>query len=167
MFLFLCNYERRTYGAMPKVNLSVIKRILKEIKKDPIDVSLILKQRTIELKRILLESCVLPSKDMKYTYQYDSIWSNKNRDCFSSNFFMDQSVLYRIKDFNNVLFELGGYISHFTSSLVPINKLRGSFHMVGINGREAMISFTLTPENIPKIQHLTMTVLPLKSSTSK
>lgn len=78
-------------------------------------------------------------------------------DALSSNFFLDKSR----EDWAAQSAELvaqAGPISAVTD-IVPLNQLRGRFHLVGPNGQiEAF--FTMTPERTPRVQALTLTFVP-------
>lgn len=150
----------RTYGEMPKVNLMAIKRVLRDVERAPVPISFSLERRSIQLKAILTETCVVPHRKCRLSYNYESIWNKTARNCFADNFLVDIPSRIRAIEFHKLLVELGGYISHF-SPIVATNSLRGKFLVTGVNGRQLEIAFTLSPEKEPKIQHMTTKLLPV------
>lgn len=162
--IIYCQIFLRTYAEMSKLNLAALKRILQDVPRDPVPTSDILQRRTIELKNILTTSCSKPSPRERQTFAYETIWNNsRTSSTFASNFFKDIPLYYRARDFQKLLVELGGYISHY-SSIEPINQLRGKFTMTGVNGRKVEILLTLSPEKDAKIQYLVMKLLPIVTS---
>lgn len=146
---------------MPRLNLVALKRILQDLPRVPEPISDILQRRSTQLKYILTSSCVVPPPERRLSFDYRTIWMrSSNKDCFATNFFVDIPVQGRARELLKVLAEIGGYISHY-SSIVATNKLRGKFIMTGVNGRQVEIAFTLSAEHEPKIQHLSMKLLPM------
>ena len=143
---------------MPEVNQAALNRILLDRKKKMVSTSTILRKRETELKAILLECSVLPSRENRLNFNYDNIWRARRRNIFASNFFEDSSAHHRSMQFQRILCDLGGNILNF-SPIEPTNHLRGRFKVHGVNGRTAEIGFTMTPESLPKIQYLMMKLL--------
>jgi hypothetical protein len=73
------------------------------------------------------------------------------------NFFLDHSREDWIKLSRDTLAKLGTVGS--VGEIVPENQLRGTFKLNGENGA-IDVSFTLTPEATPKLQHLSLTFVP-------
>ena len=71
----------------------------------------------------------------------------------AENFYMDKSRETRIEEVNKILSLVGEITS--IGQLVAQNQLRGTFIMFGENGK-VKVFFSLTPENIPKVQYLTL-----------
>lgn len=71
----------------------------------------------------------------------------------AENFYMDKSRETRIEEVNKILTRVGEITS--IGQFVAQNQLRGTFIMFGENGK-VKVFFSLTPENIPKVQYLTL-----------
>ena len=72
-------------------------------------------------------------------------------DVVSANFFPDRSRESWQKHSREIFARLGRIRS--VGEIVPENQLRGTFPIEGENGR-LNVSFTLTPEKTPRVQHL-------------
>tara|TARA_R110002049_G_scaffold294274_1_gene480833 strand:+ start:20025 stop:21611 length:1587 start_codon:yes stop_codon:yes gene_type:complete len=77
-------------------------------------------------------------------------------EILAENFYMDFSREHRISKIQDVLIKAGDILD--TSILEPENQLRGKFKLEAKNG-EITIFFTLTPENVPKIQQLDLSFM--------
>ena len=74
-------------------------------------------------------------------------------EILADNFYLDQGRQERIGTTNRVLVTAGRIIS--VDPVLPENQLRGMIVMHGESAR-IELSFTLTPENVPKIQEMTL-----------
>jgi hypothetical protein len=72
----------------------------------------------------------------------------------AENFFPDRSRADWIAQTRTTLAQAGRI--HSVGALQPLNQLRGTFPLVGENGR-VEVFFTLTPEASPKLQELRLT----------
>jgi len=75
----------------------------------------------------------------------------------ADNFFLDQAREDRIKNSRETLARAGRITS--TAPVVAENQLRGAFTMSGEWGN-VKVHFTLTPENVPRVQALDLTFTP-------
>ena len=75
------------------------------------------------------------------------------------NLYMDISRETRMEEARNLLSLAGKIIS--TGPVIPENQLRGSFILTGIQ-RSLKVYFTLTPEAKPRVQWLTLELIPEK-----
>ena len=80
-----------------------------------------------------------------------------SNDIFASNFFLDKAKLLWSKETTNIRKILCDV--DVVGKMEVKNHLRGHFVVTGKCGKTAKISFTMTPENPPRIQSLEMTVL--------
>jgi CubicO group peptidase (beta-lactamase class C family) len=78
-------------------------------------------------------------------------------EIFAINFFLDSEKRLRRKEFDEVVRQLNGIV--MIGKVQAMNNLRGTMILTGENGRKGKIYFTMTPENMPKIQTLQITVL--------
>lgn len=78
-------------------------------------------------------------------------------DVVSANFFPDRSRESWQKYSRETFAKLGRIRA--IGEIVPENQLRGTFPIEGENGR-IDVSFTLTPEKTPRVQHLRLTFVP-------
>jgi CubicO group peptidase (beta-lactamase class C family) len=83
-----------------------------------------------------------------------------NTKIFAENFFLDESKEKRIQKIQDIL-DKAGTIKN-VQKVSPRNQLRGDFIMECKNG-DISIFFTLSPENIPKIQKLNLSFKPKKT----
>src|SRR5690606_31402137 len=79
---------------------------------------------------------------------WDENWEEK---ILAVNFYLDISKEHRMEEAKDVLHQVGKILR--TGPIIPENRLRGSFTMYGENAN-VDISFSLSPENPPKIQRL-------------
>ena len=78
-------------------------------------------------------------------------------DIFSlENFFLDKPLRLRAKESADMLREIGGFAS--STAVVATNNLRGTLQIVGKTGKHIAVSFTMTPQNPPKIQELNLSL---------
>jgi len=127
-------FANRTYAPAAAINGSVISLILDKAKLQPrqLPASAILQQRRNELIKFL------PN------------WNNATSSgIFAENFFGDQSAELRRRATQD-LFNKAGEIQRI-GEMKPLNNLRGTFVIEGSRGILEM-SFTLSPENPPRIQ---------------
>ena len=75
----------------------------------------------------------------------------------AENFFLDRSREDWVSLARETLAKAGSIRS--AGPVVPENRLRGKFTLTGESGR-VEVAFTLTPENVPKVQALRLTFLP-------
>ena len=78
-------------------------------------------------------------------------------EILAENFFQDKSRKHRMKEIQNVLDKAGEI--RIIGDIDPENQLRGSFNIQARNG-VINVSFTLSPENDPKIQALYVSFKP-------
>jgi hypothetical protein len=79
------------------------------------------------------------------------------QEVFAPSFFLDKSLHDRAEDARGLLAQTGPISA--VGSLAPVNQLRGTFSLLGTKGR-IDVFFTLTPENTPRVQALTLTYVP-------
>ncbi len=78
-------------------------------------------------------------------------------DCLAPNFFLDRDQADWATDSAELLAKAGKITG--STAVVPLNQLRGTFSLVGEQGRiEAF--FTLMPEAVPRVQALTLRFVP-------
>ncbi|MEQ9412437.1 MAG: serine hydrolase, partial [Cyclobacteriaceae bacterium] len=82
-------------------------------------------------------------------------WS-ESPELFAENFYMDMPLDLRKNEIERIFNEVGPIKS--VGELKPLNQLRGSFVIEGEKKR-VNVFFTLTPENKPLIQQLTLRLL--------
>ena len=110
-----------------------------------------LKPRTISVSSIL-------EQRKKQVVEMITHWDPKlAAEIVADNFFLDKSKEDWISLSKEVLGSMGTIQS--VGPIVPENQLRGTFQMVGKEGR-VNIHFTLTPERVPKVQELSITKVP-------
>ena len=78
-------------------------------------------------------------------------------DIVASNLFMDISREKRINEARELLIQIGEIVS--TGPVIPENQLRGSFLLIG-KEQNLRVYFTLTPEAEPRVQWLTLELIP-------
>lgn len=78
-------------------------------------------------------------------------------EAFAFNFFLDRSLCLWQRKIETKLKHIGGI--HEQTAIQPENNLRGTFFLVGPTGRRLRVFFSLSPEVLPKIQSLTLTLL--------
>lgn len=141
-----------------------------------IPVSDILEQRVNDVKNMILESSGIQRKCIgnegckpsKITISNDAAvtTTTANQKNFASNFFKDKSSHHWDVDIHKIVHQqLGGDIVAETV-VSAINNLRGTFFIRGKNGNVARVFLTLTPEAVPRIQDLSISVLKTDDSSS-
>lgn len=124
-----------TYAPASKINLELLHKLVTEADLKPrvLQPSKILTERKKELIGLLPD------------------WERAEASgIFAENFFLDHPIALLKKETLELFSGLGKIIS--SSDLIAENALRGSFIMKGERG-ELRVSFSLTPENPPLIQH--------------
>ncbi len=130
----IVSFANLTYASMSAVNLQVLDTIVRLARLQPrqLPPSQLLQQRRDELMKLL------PS------------WKGAQESgFFAQNFFMDYPIDSLQKEAETLFGNAGKIIK--VDDVVPLNQLRGSFKVEG-ELKNIQISFTLTPENPPKIQ---------------
>ncbi len=132
----LVSLSNLTYGAAGLINTRVMDTLiaLAALKPRQITPSLILKQRTSELIKVL--------SDWK---------SAETSGIFAENFFADNSSEFWQKQTREIFRKAGKIVN--LHPIIPENQLRGSFVMEGENA-DVEVYFTLTPEKPALIQEL-------------
>jgi len=108
-------------------------------------------------EKIELEPRLLPASDILLERQAQvaqliQTWDKDlEAEILAENFYLDKSRGLRISEIENVLDEAGAVQG--MEEIKPLNQLRGSFKIFTENGT-IHVFFTLTPENIPKVQRL-------------
>ena len=80
-----------------------------------------------------------------------------SNEILAENFFLDRSREDWVSLARETLTKAGALRS--VGPVLPENRLRGKFILAGESGG-IEVAFTLTPENIPKVQALRLTFLP-------
>ena len=135
------SFANVTYAGTGATNAKVAALLLEKAKLPPrsLPVSEILAQRTRQLGQILA----------------NAVWDEKlSAEVFAENFFPDRARADWITQTRTVLAQAGKITS--VGEMKPQNQLRGTFPLVGENGR-IDVFFTLTPETSPKVQELKLT----------
>jgi CubicO group peptidase (beta-lactamase class C family) len=136
------SFGNRTYARMARINNRVTDLLLDRARLAPraLPTSAILSQRTRELREFLPD------------------WTNAEASpLFAVNFFLDRSV-ESLRRRSRELFDQAGPIESMTA-LQPENELRGKFTLHGSRS-SVEVSFTLTPENPPRIQAVDLVPVP-------
>ncbi|MDZ4682279.1 MAG: serine hydrolase domain-containing protein [Saprospiraceae bacterium] len=97
------------------------------------------------------------AKRKEQVVQLLQTWDSKLGDeILAENFYPDFSREYRMKEYEQLLAQSGKIVS--VEPIVPENQLRGTFIL---NGEKKAISvfFTLSPERIPKVQALEVSLV--------
>jgi CubicO group peptidase (beta-lactamase class C family) len=108
-------------------------------------------------KKAGLQPRVLPASDVLLKAQNEvSTWlqthdSSIEEALFAENFFLDFSKERRIREYDQVLDQIGPVTS--VTAIRAMNQLRGAFTLVGEKGN-AEVFFTMSPEKTPKVQQL-------------
>ena len=79
------------------------------------------------------------------------------KEIVAANLYMDLSREKRMVEARELLIQLGEIVS--TGPVIPENQLRGSFLLVG-KEQNLRVYFTLTPEAEPRVQWLTLELIP-------
>lgn len=130
----IVSFANLTYASMSVVDLQVLDTIVRLAQLQPrqLPPSQVLQQRRDELMKLL------------------PTWKGAQQSgLFAQNFFMDYPMDSLQKE-AAALFGNAGKILR-ADDVVPLNQLRGSFIVEG-EKKNLQITFTLTPENPPKIQ---------------
>jgi CubicO group peptidase (beta-lactamase class C family) len=138
------SFANVTYASFGGTGLQVLDLMIKsaDLKPRSLPVSDILAQRKSELLKVI------------------PLWENAEKsDIFAENFFPDHPVDLLKQEYSALWAKAGKITS--VKDLVPENQLRGSFVIEGENANIGVF-FTLTPENPPRIQQLTVRELPKK-----
>jgi CubicO group peptidase (beta-lactamase class C family) len=135
----IVSFSNRRYGAPSLANDQIMDTIISmaNLKPRTLPVSKILEKRKTELMNIL------PN------------WS-ESPELFAENFYMDMPLDLRKSEIERIFNEVGPIKS--VGELKPLNQLRGSFVIEG-EKRRVNVFFTLTPENKPLIQQLSLRLL--------
>lgn len=136
------SFGNRTYARMARVNNRITDLLLNRAQLSPRQSppSAILNQRTQELRNLLPD------------------WPNAEASpLFAVSFFLDHSV-ESLRRRSRELFDQAGTIQSMTA-VQPENQLRGKFTLHGVRS-SVDVSFTLTPENPPRIQAVDLVAVP-------
>jgi CubicO group peptidase (beta-lactamase class C family) len=129
-------------GAVKAVNYQVIRELIGQDLFKP---------------RILPVSKILEIRKMQVVELITGWDPELEKDIVADNLYMDRDREVRIREARDLLERLGEIVS--IGPLVPENQLRGSFLVYG-TGHQLKVSFTLSPEAEPKIQWLTLELIP-------
>lgn len=145
-------FANRTYAQVGPPCSKAINILLEHgsLQSRPVPVSSILQTRADQVRELIVS--------------WDPQLSGK---IVAENFFLDRSREDWVSLAHETLAKAGAIRS--VGPLVPQNRLRGKFTLAGESGR-VEVAFTLTPENVPKVQALRLTFMPNpvdKSSISK
>jgi len=141
-------------GIMAFSNLTYAGRILQETNYQVIQKLIdqdLFKPRTLPVSRIL---------EIRKMQVVDLItgWDPElEKDIVAANLYLDRDREARIREAQDLLERLGEIVS--IGPMEPENQLRGSFMLNG-TGHQLKVSFTLTPEAEPKVQWLTLELIP-------
>ena len=130
----IVSFANLTYAPMSVVNLQVLDTIIRLAHLQPrqLPLSQILQQRRDELMKLL------------------PTWKGVQQSgLFAQNFFMDYPMDSLQKEAAAIFGNAGKIVK--IDDVIPLNQLRGSFIVEG-EKKNIQINFTLTPENLPKIQ---------------
>lgn len=130
------SFSNRTYSSTHQASAKVMRMITeKTVVKPPRSIpSSILTQRRNEVIELI------------------QTWDENLEDkILAVNFYFDISKVHRMEEAKDILNTAGKILG--TGPIIPENRLRGSFMMYGENAN-IDISFSLSPENPPKIQRL-------------
>ncbi|MEP2670325.1 MAG: serine hydrolase domain-containing protein [Cyclobacteriaceae bacterium] len=135
----IVSFSNRRYGAPSLANEQVMDTIISiaQLKPRTLPVSKILETRKAELMNIL------PN------------WS-ESPELFAENFYMDKPLDLRKSEIEEIFAEVGPITS--VGTLTPLNQLRGYFVIKG-EKKSVNVFFTLTPENNPLIQQLSLRLI--------
>ena len=135
-------FSNRTYEAAALPSIIALSTMLEPGKLEP---------------RKLATSAILETRRSEVA---DLIWTwdaALGQKILAENFYLDRSRDHWITHSRETLAKLGPITS--IGSMNPENQLRGSFPVVGENGR-IEVNFTLTPERVPKVQELELVFVP-------
>jgi CubicO group peptidase (beta-lactamase class C family) len=141
-------------GIMAFSNLTYAGGILKETGYQVI-------QKLIELDlfnpRTLPVSEILEIRKEQVIQLINSWDPELEKEIVAANLYLDRKREVRIREARDLLDSLGEIVS--IGPLEPENQLRGSFMVYGTR-HQLKVSFTLSPEDEPKVQWLTLTLIP-------
>lgn len=146
---------------MYEANQMAVSTFVQELGALPNKVSLspFLAERSAQVRNIVEDIFKLMSRNggrnVPSDADIDVIWKRYNTNCFADNFFQDKCSVQRTLVIKDVLSQLGGEILSYTD-IDPKNQLRGTFYVVGKNGKSASVFVTMTPEKVPKVQEVTI-----------
>jgi CubicO group peptidase (beta-lactamase class C family) len=143
----LVSFANRTYAKMDLINTSIIDATvtLADLKQRQLPVSKILSERKEQIIKLIL-------------YNNWNINDPQVSAIFAENFFSDQSLELRKIASEELLKQAVGIRN--IGELIPKNQLRGHFEIEGEEGK-IKVSFSLSPENPPLIQELTLSEIKL------
>jgi CubicO group peptidase (beta-lactamase class C family) len=105
-------------------------------------------------RRVLPPSTILETRKQQVA-ELIQTWDPRLADALvAENFFLDRSREDWVQRARTTLAQAGKIAS--IGPIVPENQLRGTFSLIGENGR-VVVFFTLTPEKIPRVQQLRLT----------
>ncbi|MGO8696213.1 MAG: serine hydrolase domain-containing protein [Limisphaerales bacterium] len=107
--------------------------------------------------RALAVSPILEERARQLAQLVTSWDSRLSAEIVAENFFLDKAREDWVRTSAETLAKAGKINS--TSPVAPQNQLRGTFSLFGEKGR-VNVRFTLTPENIPKVQELELNFIP-------
>ena len=107
--------------------------------------------------RILPVSRILETRKMQVVELISGWDPDLEKDIVAANLYLDRDREDRIREAKDLLEKLGEIVS--IGPLEPENQLRGSFVLKGTE-HQLKVSFTLTPEAEPKVQWLTLELVP-------
>ena len=132
------SFANITYAGTGATNAKVATLLLEKAKLPP---------RTLPVSRILAQR-----KQQLASLLRDAAWDERlGAEILAENFFPDRARADWIAQTRTTLAQTGKISS--VGPLVPLNQLRGTFPLIGANGR-VDVFFTLTPEASPKVQEL-------------
>ncbi len=135
------SFANVTYAGTGAANTKVATLLLEKAKLPP---------RSLPVSNILAQR-----KQQLVTLLADSVWTETlAAEIVAENFFPDRSRADWIAHTRTTLAQAGRI--HSVGALQPLNQLRGTFPLVGEEGR-VEVFFTLTPEASPKLQELRLT----------
>lgn len=147
-------YPQYGIGIMAFSNLTYVGEAVRSanymVMKDLIDQGLF-RPRTLPVSEIM-------NKRKEQVAQLIQSWDPLlEKEIVAANLYMDISRETRMREARELLVEAGEIVS--IEPVIPENQLRGSFILKGTR-RNLSIYFTLTPEAHPRIQWLTLELLP-------
>ena len=101
----------------------------------------------IERRKIAASAILI--KRQEEVSEFLKTWEDSG--IFAENFFLDESLELRKKDFDPLAAEIGEFLS--VEPIDPRNQLRGVYRIKG-ERKDLMVAFTLSPETEPKVQAL-------------
>jgi len=118
--------------------------------------------KTIGLQpRELPVSAILAERQEQVAQLIQTWDKDLEAEILAENFYLDKSREQRISELQAVLDNAGTVQG--MEKIKPLNQLRGNFQLKTENG-SIHVFFTLTPENIPKVQRLVVSFQPRKTN---